>query len=35
MPNIIITNYCNLSCPYCFANDIIQTKKHNITLDEL
>lgn len=31
----MITNYCNLKCPYCFANDFIQTKKKNITLDEL
>lgn len=24
MPNIILTEYCNLNCPYCFANKMIQ-----------
>ena len=36
MPNIAITKYCNLKCPYCFAEDMIaeeQTKA--ITLDQL
>ena len=35
MPNIAITNYCNLRCPYCFADNFIQTEKNNITLEEL
>lgn len=36
MANIIITNYCNLSCPYCFANKHIkETEKENITLEQL
>lgn len=36
MANIVITNYCNLQCPYCFANKYItEEEKQNITLDEL
>lgn len=27
MPNIAITNYCNLQCKYCFADDMIQEHK--------
>ena len=33
MPNIAITNYCNLKCPYCFANDMINEQKKNIELN--
>ena len=33
MPNIAITNYCNLKCPYCFADDMIQEEKEFITMD--
>lgn len=36
MPNIAITSYCNLKCPYCFASEMIQTQRNkNISLDEL
>lgn len=39
MPNIILTEYCNLSCPYCFASTMINEAKinndsKNITLNE-
>lgn len=34
MPNISITNYCNLKCSYCFANEMINEEKYNITKDE-
>lgn len=33
MPNIAILNYCNLKCPYCFADDMIQQKKKIMSLD--
>ena len=33
MPNIIITKYCNLSCPYCFAQSMMDNTY--INLDEL
>lgn len=34
MPNIALTTYCNLHCPYCFADTMIQTKEiKNISLD--
>ena len=32
MPNIAVTTYCNLRCPYCFADDMICEQQHNITL---
>lgn len=36
MANIVITNYCNLQCPYCFANKMMTLdKKQDITLDQL
>ena len=35
MPNIAITNYCNLRCPYCFADDFIQEKKEEISVEQL
>ena len=27
MTNIIISNKCNLACPYCFANDFLQSQQ--------
>ena len=27
MANIILTSYCNLHCPYCFANEMINTEE--------
>lgn len=27
MANVIIDSYCNLRCPYCFANDVIERSK--------
>ena len=37
MPNIILTEYCNLKCPYCFANKMIDnaTDCKNITIEQL
>lgn len=35
MPNIALLNYCNLSCPYCFANEFIEENKQIITLEQL
>ena len=35
MPNIALLNYCNLQCPYCFANEFIEEKKQQITLEQL
>lgn len=33
MPNIILTSYCNLHCPYCFADTMINTENiKNISL---
>jgi uncharacterized radical SAM superfamily Fe-S cluster-containing enzyme len=29
MPNIILTEYCNLKCPYCFASKMIEDAKEN------
>lgn len=35
MPNIALTTYCNLHCPYCFADTMIQTKDiKNISLEQ-
>lgn len=34
MPNIAITNYCNLRCPYCFADDMIAEEKQNISIEQ-
>lgn len=35
MANIAVTNFCNLKCPYCFADDMICEEKRHITIDEL
>lgn len=35
MANISIVNYCNLKCPYCFANDMIVENNYTITTEEL
>lgn len=35
MPNIALTTYCNLHCPYCFADKMIQTEDiKNISLEK-
>lgn len=34
MANIAITTYCNLKCPYCFADDMINTSHNNITIEQ-
>lgn len=35
MPNIAITTYCNLHCPYCFANNMIDEEQiKNIDLQQ-
>ena len=36
MPNIAVTNFCNLSCPYCFANEFIaESDKQYLTQEQL
>lgn len=34
MANIAIINFCNLKCPYCFADDMIHEKSTSISLDD-
>lgn len=34
MANIAIVNYCNLKCPYCFADDMIQEKTCSISIED-
>lgn len=34
MANIAITNFCNLKCKYCFADDMIQEKPVSISIDD-
>ena len=34
MANVAIVNYCNLKCPYCFADDMINQKNKAMTLDD-
>jgi len=33
MANIMITQRCNLSCPYCFANEFTNTNTEDMTID--
>jgi len=35
MANIAVLNYCNLKCPYCFANEFIEENKQFITDEQL
>lgn len=36
MANIAVNNYCNLRCPYCFANRYItEEEKNSITIEQL
>lgn len=32
MPNIVITDYCNLKCPYCFADNKDEKSSTNISM---
>lgn len=34
MANIAVTTYCNLRCPYCFADEMIEQTHKNIDLDQ-
>ena len=33
MPNIMLTEVCNLRCPYCFANEFVNKNPNHITLE--
>lgn len=33
MPNIMLTYRCNLKCPYCFANEFVNSSSTDITLE--
>jgi hypothetical protein len=35
MANIAIVNYCNLKCPYCFADDMIHEENAAMTMEDL
>lgn len=35
MANIAITKYCNLKCPYCFAEKMMEEEKQNIKIEML
>ena len=34
MSNNAIVNYCNLKCPYCFAEDMIKEENTFMSLDD-
>lgn len=34
MANVAILNYCNLKCPYCFADDMIKEKSTSISIED-
>ena len=34
MPNIAFLNYCNLQCPYCFANKFITEEEKQLITEE-
>lgn len=34
MSNIAIVNYCNLKCPYCFAEDMIKEENTFMSLND-
>ena len=34
MPNIAITNFCNLQCKYCFADDMIQEEPEYMSFEQ-
>lgn len=33
MANVMITQRCNLSCPYCFANEFTNNNTNDITIE--
>lgn len=33
MPNIMLTDVCNLRCPYCFANEFVNKNPKHITME--
>lgn len=33
MPNIMLTYRCNLKCPYCFANEFVNTSSTDISME--
>ena len=32
MPNLMLTNYCNYNCSYCFGKDIMYPKNPRLTM---
>ena len=35
MANIFLTRKCNLKCPYCFADEFVNKKNEEVTLEIL